>query len=193
LVVYARVTLAARTRRLALPLWVLSATWACIWPQPVTEEPTTPPPTDVAPAIQDFPNPSGKIQPGQGCIATVTLVTVTSPLSLQLTARFYINYPTPPRAPIHIAGQVDQLLHPPPGGDMTSQNLSVQIDMSSPEIVNQLQINQPNILWLWVSDGFSDVISDGGTDVVSPTAAPGRYSTSTSWWIDFSSPLCNPF
>ncbi len=179
-------SLAARPRRLVLPIWVLSLTCACIWPQPVNEEPPQNQ-NDETPSFNYPTNPSVVIVSqhiDQNCVATIQSVLVNSPLGLPLTARLYINFPTSQNLPIHVAGQIDVALQPFQNQTLLWQlGPGVGVDLSSPEVKSQLVANQPNILWLWVSDGFGDP-----TD---PTAATGRSSISTSWWIDFTN--CSPF
>jgi hypothetical protein len=120
------------------------------------------------------------------CVATIQSVLVNSPLGLPLTARLYINFPNAQNEPIHVAGQIDVALQPfqnQTGPQLWQLGPGVGVDLSSQEVLSQLKSNQPNILWLWVSDGFGDPTA--------PTAATGRSSISTSWWIDFSE--CSPF
>jgi hypothetical protein len=170
---------------LTLTCCALGITGACIWPQPVNEEP---PPTesDSAPSVQFTPLPaSSYITLSADCSAVVTQLNVLSPLSLPLTARLYINFPAHPDSPIHLANQIDIPLQAA-NGSLEIQTLTPQplaIDMTTTEVLNLLQPGFPNVLWIWISDGFE-------AGQLSPTPAVGRYSTPWAWALDFS--RCNP-
>jgi len=172
-----RVTRTRRTLRLAGPLWALGATCACIWPQPVNEEPP-PSQSDQAPVITFLVPPPPSIRSDvnsqsqkKDCIATVRTVQAITPLGLPLTARFYLNYPAANGdVPLHVGGCTDAgsctdlLMQGPLEPNAGLVLPPVIIDLGSPDVKGQLNRYDPNILWLWVSDGFSSETA--------PTAMP---------------------
>jgi hypothetical protein len=164
---------------------------SCIWPQSVNEEP---PPSlvDQAPAIVSINPDVASIDSsvnGPSCVLKVQHAFVTSPFGLPLTARFYVNFrnPTVTEEPINVAGVTDVPMteSATPPGEVPRYDFALTpqtIHLENPDVQSKLITGEANVLWLWVSDGF--------LDSTSPTAIPGRYSTSTSWTINLSQ--CDP-
>lgn len=176
---YTGVTRVSRIALLTGALWALGTASSCIWPQPVNEEPPPPAQTDVAPTITSVSPPIGPLQitspTPNHCDLTIYSVAAKSPLGRRLTLRFYLNYLNGPANPSPIKEfDMQGALSPLPSTQTMGPNNTQVFTLQ--QLQGQLLLDQPNSLWIWVSDGFAD------PDL--PTAKDGYYATSFSWTFD---------
>jgi len=171
---------------------LLLSAGGCLW-EPI-EEAAVPGNADAAPVIQKtLPNnhevlvitsqhaPLCETQP-------ITLESVFSPRGVGLTARFFLNYldSSVPQEPLSIEGQTDFPLNASEGDQDVYSLPPVIVDLD--DFVSQLS-DQTNVLWVFVSDDFSQCPDPSQaivTQQVSPsgTATLSCYTTSWAWVID---------
>ncbi len=178
----------------------LLASAGCLW-EPITEAPT-PGNADVAPVIEVAEPNTHQIFVSVSVVSPfcstqeVGLPTVFSPRAAPLTARFFLNYldPGPPPEPLSISGQVDFPLQVSQGDPniYTLQEQPIALD----GFVSLLG-SQVNVLWVFVSDDFSQCPEP--IDVIQTPQGPSIgtqtltcYTTAWNWVIEPSQcPLLN--
>ena len=173
----------ARQRLVWASAWAFAA---CIYPEPVQQDPA-PTNSDSAPAIQGvFPVGDLTSVPfDQQCaLSGLQLQSVLSPRAQPLTARLYLNYQPGHAAPISTgsSGATDfalEQVQPAENPSLYGYDFDkIILDRYS----TQLLPTSPNLLTVFISDGFADATT--------PLASVGSYATSYTWGLDLTQ--CDP-
>jgi hypothetical protein len=175
----------------------LSTAWAiglagCVIPEPIFEEPPAPVPDEGLVIEEASPPYSSVPAQAQGlstdCFVDVSLPEVLDPSGAPVTARFFLNLNNAnadqalTATPLPFEGSTDIALQAANEDQPTLQNLPLQVIDLNNYLAYLTQPTaaspQPNILEVFVSDGFSD-------DKTQLWAPSGTHSFDhTSWNID---------